>query len=137
MATELTPREIEVMTLLMDGHSKARIANELAVSVLTVESHVSKIYRKSGAQVRVDVARWAIENGIDLAKAGLLSAREIELLKLVAAGRNRQQIAEMLRITFEMVNADLARICFKIGVRSRDEAVQWAIDNRIVRPDEF
>ncbi|MGE3074577.1 MAG: response regulator transcription factor [Dehalococcoidia bacterium] len=59
------------------------------------------------------------------------------MLKLVGAGRNRQQIADALNLTLEMVNSALTNLCFKIGAHNRDEAVRWAIEHGIVPPEEF
>ena len=42
----LSPRELEVLQLLANGHSNGDIAEELFVSLSTVKSHVSNIYSK-------------------------------------------------------------------------------------------
>ena len=51
----LTPREREVLGHLAGGRSRAEIASLLHVSIETVHSHVTKIYRKLGARGRADV----------------------------------------------------------------------------------
>jgi DNA-binding CsgD family transcriptional regulator len=137
MAAELTSREIEVLKLVAGGLPNAQIAAELVVSVLTVQRHVANIYQKIGAESRSDLSLWAVENDVVPATAALLTPREIDLLRLISAGRNRQQIAETLAITIEVVNSALANLCFKIGARNRDEAVRWATENGIVPADEF
>ncbi len=43
-----TPRELEVLRLVAAGASNAEIADELVLSVRTVERHVSNIYLKVG-----------------------------------------------------------------------------------------
>jgi DNA-binding NarL/FixJ family response regulator len=48
----LTPREHEVLTMLADGETNARIAQRLVVTEDTVKSHVKHILRKLGAQNR-------------------------------------------------------------------------------------
>lgn len=55
---ELTPREIEVMTLLLNGISYKEIANELFISVATVKTHINKIYKKTGAKTRHELSTW-------------------------------------------------------------------------------
>lgn len=43
---ELTPTELRVARLAAQGHSNRRIAQELALSVRTVETHLARCYRK-------------------------------------------------------------------------------------------
>ena len=51
-STPLTPREKEVLRLVLGHRSNAEIAQELFVGVRTVKAHVSSILRKSGAKNR-------------------------------------------------------------------------------------
>jgi DNA-binding NarL/FixJ family response regulator len=51
-AAPLTPREADVLELLQGGHSNAEIAAALHVSVETVRTHASNIYRKLGVRSR-------------------------------------------------------------------------------------
>src|SRR5262249_43065139 len=48
----LSPRELEVLRLLADGHSNQEIANALSLSTRTVERHLSNAYGKIGAPSR-------------------------------------------------------------------------------------
>ena len=60
----LTPRELEVLMLLVEGNSNARIADQLVVSVAAVKFHVSSILSKLGAANRTEAAALARELGI-------------------------------------------------------------------------
>jgi len=60
----LTARQIDVLRLLVQGHSNAQIARELVVSVRTVDSHVAAVLGKLGARDRHDAAARAAELGI-------------------------------------------------------------------------
>ncbi len=51
----LSTREKEVLGLLLKRYSNAEIAGELYVGVRTVKSHMSSIFRKSGAKSRREV----------------------------------------------------------------------------------
>jgi LuxR family maltose regulon positive regulatory protein len=42
----LTPREVEILRLVVAGHSNQAIAEQLFISIWTVKSHLTKIYRK-------------------------------------------------------------------------------------------
>jgi DNA-binding CsgD family transcriptional regulator len=51
---QLTPRERDVLTLMLKGHANAAIAERLAVTRSTVKSHVRSILRKLGAVNRAE-----------------------------------------------------------------------------------
>ncbi|WP_212754500.1 FHA domain-containing protein [Nakamurella aerolata] len=60
-----------------------------------------------------------------------LSARELEVLRLVAAGDSDQQIADALFISVKTVHSHLDRIRDKTGCRRRQQLLRFAIDNGI------
>jgi serine/threonine-protein kinase PknK len=60
----LTEREREVVTLIAGGLSNGEIAAELVLSKRTVEHHMANILSKLGFKNRVQIVRWAIENGL-------------------------------------------------------------------------
>lgn len=56
----LTPREREVMVLLIQGLSNREISKALAISENTIKNHVAAILAKTGAQSRLDAVTMAI-----------------------------------------------------------------------------
>jgi DNA-binding NarL/FixJ family response regulator len=60
----LTPRELQVLTLIAEAHSSKEIANELVISVKTVERHRQNILDKLGMSDRVELTRYAIRRGL-------------------------------------------------------------------------
>ncbi len=60
----LTAREVEVLRLLAGGRTNGEIAEELVVSVRTVERHVANIYAKIGARGRVNATAYALTRGL-------------------------------------------------------------------------
>ena len=60
----LTPREREVLQLIAEGYTNQGIANELYISVKTVEAHKAHIMSKLHARNRTDLIRYAIRKGI-------------------------------------------------------------------------
>jgi len=65
----LTPRESEVLILLLEGRSNKEIATELVVAVKTVEFHVSRIFSKLGVRSRIAAISSATEVVQQLANA--------------------------------------------------------------------
>jgi two-component system response regulator NreC len=61
----LTPREIEVLRLVVQGYTNRQIAEVLTLSVRTVEGHRSNLTDKLGLHSRVELARYAREHGLN------------------------------------------------------------------------
>jgi len=61
-----------------------------------------------------------------------LTAREVDVLRLVAQGMTDAQVAEQLVISPRTVNTHLTSIYGKIGVSSRSEATRYALEQRLV-----
>ena len=60
----LTPREIDVLELLVEGFSNKAIAARLEISDQTVKFHVASICGKLGAANRTDAVRRAVRRGL-------------------------------------------------------------------------
>lgn len=66
-ATRLTPRETEVLHLLAGGESNQDIAQDLGLSVRTVERHTANLYAKIGVEgsaARAAAANYAFRHGL-------------------------------------------------------------------------
>ena len=61
-----------------------------------------------------------------------LTAREVEVLRLVASGLTDAQVAEQLVISPRTVSTHLTSIYGKIGVSSRSAATRYAIEHHLV-----
>jgi DNA-binding NarL/FixJ family response regulator len=60
----LSPRELEVLALLVEGHTNPAIAKELFISARTVENHIAHIFTKLGVSTRTAAVAIAISEGI-------------------------------------------------------------------------
>lgn len=61
---KLTPREQEVLTLIVEGYSNKKIGDIFSISVRTVEHHRLSAMRKLGTSNTVDLIKRAIKSGL-------------------------------------------------------------------------
>jgi DNA-binding NarL/FixJ family response regulator len=64
LSIPLSPREVEVLELLVRGQSNQQIARELSISLSTVKNHVHRIITKLGVSDRVQAAILAIDHDL-------------------------------------------------------------------------
>ena len=62
--SELTPREREVLALLIRGLSNPEICSQLVISEATAKTHVAKVLQKVGVRDRLQVVIFAYESGL-------------------------------------------------------------------------
>jgi DNA-binding NarL/FixJ family response regulator len=99
------------------------------------------------AEMELDAAGWVLrqlEAAPDLARvealtrksaagaAGGLTARELQVLRLVAAGRTNRQIAADLFVSERTVDRHVSNILTKLGVSSRAAATAYAYQHQLI-----
>jgi len=60
----LTPRELEVVKLIAEGHTSEEMAEMLFISKKTVDRHRANVLDKLGMRNRVELTRYAIRTGL-------------------------------------------------------------------------
>jgi DNA-binding NarL/FixJ family response regulator len=60
----LTARELQVLKLIAEAHTSKEIAQELHISVKTVERHRANMLEKLAMSDRVELTRYAIRRGL-------------------------------------------------------------------------
>jgi two-component system, NarL family, response regulator NreC len=61
---DLTEREVDILRLIALGHTNTEIAEQLFLSVRTVESHRARVQQKTGLTTRAELVRYALDNDI-------------------------------------------------------------------------
>ena len=62
----LTDREHEIVGLIVEAAGNKEIADRLRISEKTVKNHLTNIYDKLGVSGRLELAVFAIDNGLHL-----------------------------------------------------------------------
>lgn len=75
----LTPREVQVVSLITQGHDNSSIASETCVSINSIKSYIRTAYQKMGVSSRSQAVLWGVRHGLldDQAPAAWRSPREL------------------------------------------------------------
>jgi DNA-binding CsgD family transcriptional regulator len=61
---DLTPREHDVLVLLVKGHTDREIADVLYISPRTAQGHVARLFDKLGVNTRTAAVAAALQTGL-------------------------------------------------------------------------
>ena len=112
------------------GLADATKAERPAVARVEAQAALSG-FEAAGASRKADVARALLRelgdrSHVGRKAAGMLTDREVEILRLVARGLTNAEIAERLFISVKTAGNHVSNILSKIGARSRTEAAAFA-----------
>jgi len=96
--------------LILEGDSGLPYVGDMELAAAAIESHVSRLPAP---------AAWP--DG--------LSVREVQVLRLVAAGRSNRDIGEELFLSLRTVERHITNVYRKVGVRNRSEATAYVINH--------
>ena len=71
--SDLTPREISILQLIVAGYSNKKIAVKFNLAEKTVEFHLTHIYLKIGVRSRLMAGLWAVQHGMEIKSSEILS----------------------------------------------------------------
>jgi DNA-binding CsgD family transcriptional regulator len=86
-----------------------------------------------GALARIPTARQPSARGLAKDRYGGLTARECEVVRLIARGLSNREIAETLVISERTVEAHTSHIRGKLGLTSRIQVAAWAVERGLVQ----
>jgi DNA-binding CsgD family transcriptional regulator len=117
-------------TLLQSGSAHDRIQ---AAALLNEAEQAAAALGLAGLRRRITEFRRRCAGRL-VRKPGGLTARELEVLQLLVAGRTNKEIAQALFISVHTVNVHVARVLHKTGTSNRTEAAAFAARQQLVEP---
>ena len=116
--------DVQVMRALKAGARAYILKGDLAGELLETIRAVHGGQRRIAQEIAADLAEHAGESG--------LTEREMEVLRLIAAGNANKEIAARLSITEETVKSRVSTILSKLGASDRTHAVTTALKRGII-----
>ena len=107
---------------------KGAASADLIAALRAVANNQHYVHPVVAAGVVVDSLRW-------LRQADRLSPREIEVLRLVTAGRTAVETGRALGISAHTVSRHLANMASKVGVRGRVALTRYAVEHHLVHDE--
>lgn len=123
VAQQLAARMPRAELVVLPGEAPSPFAGD-------IDGGVDVIARFLGVADTPDVP--GVAPAAEASGEGSLTARETEVLRLIAQGRANKEIAAALGLSIHTVERHLTNLYPKIGSRSRTEAAAYAIKHRIV-----
>jgi DNA-binding NarL/FixJ family response regulator len=100
-------------------------------SVHQLVSMVRSVADREGIPSTAEVSEFPSE---DIGgRKRVLTAREREVLKLLAEGRTVRSVASILGLSVKTVDAHKFNLMRKLGIHNKAELVMWAIQKRVVK----
>ena len=123
---KITPRDQQVLRLLVQGCSNKEIASYLSISPRTVKQHLRTLFLRAGIKegrkrVKLATAMFIKETGATMQPRDRLTSKEVQVAILVWQDLTNKDIARVL-LTSEQVVKNYLRTAFdKLGVWTRLE----------------
>lgn len=133
-AREIRARLPETAVLLLSMHDDERYMSD------AFEAGAGGYVLKSQADTDlVDAVRALARGESFLSPAGspesdALTARELQVVKLIAEAHTNRQIADVLSVSEKTVESHRANVLSKLGMRDRVELVRYAIRRGLIEP---
>lgn len=116
--------DAQILSALKAGAQAYLLKSALRRELLDTIRDVHKGQRRIPAEVAVRLAEHAADD--------LLTSREMEVLRLIAAGKANKLVASDLSITEETVKGHVKNILSKLGASDRTHAVTIALKRGII-----
>lgn len=133
-AREIRARLPETAVLLLSMHDDERYMSD------AFEAGAGGYVLKSQADTDLVDAVRALARGesflspVASPEADALTARELQVVKLIAEAHTNRQIADVLSVSEKTVESHRANVLSKLGMRDRVELVRYAIRRGLIEP---
>jgi two-component system, NarL family, response regulator LiaR len=140
---ELPEVEVIALTSVLEDTSVTGAVRAGAIGYLLKDTDVEELHRavRGAAEGRVQLAPEAAARLMREVRApespDSLTARETEILMLIARGKANKQIASELYLSEKTVKAHVSSILMKLGVQSRTQAALHAVKTGLVSIEEL
>ncbi len=140
---EMPDTEVVALTSVLEYASVTRAIKAGAIGYLLKNTEADELCKaiRAGAAGKVQLAPEAAARLISEVRAPAspeaLTERETEVLKLIARGKANKEIAGELFIDETTVKSHVHSILSKLNVRSRTQAVLYAVRLGLVAPEEL
>ena len=133
-------RDIEVVALTSFGEdSRVHAALEAgAAGYLLKDADADEVSAAIRAAYRGElhldpaIARRLMAGALPEGSAAAMTARELEVLRLIGAGKANKEIASSLAISERTARTHVSNILRKLGLHSRTQAALWAVREGLV-----
>jgi DNA-binding CsgD family transcriptional regulator len=96
------------------------------------EDHQRKYIESLEKSIRELNANSPADSKQKVSKNGSITARELEILRLIARGFSNKEIAGILNISLDTVKTHIRNIFFKLDVKDRTRAAVWASSHNLI-----
>jgi DNA-binding NarL/FixJ family response regulator len=107
-------------------------AAELAAAVRLAHAGIAQFGAQAAARLAAAIARQSQPAAPQQGQPGELTAREADVLRLVACGATNREIASRLFLSEGTVKNHLSRILTRLGLRDRTQAAIYAHDHGLL-----
>jgi DNA-binding NarL/FixJ family response regulator len=131
---KVSPRELQVLNLLVQGCSNKEIGGQLNIALRTVKQHLRMLFLRAGIRQgdkRVKLARYAREDqAAVMPLCEGLSPRENQISILVWEGLTNREIGKIVGTSEQVIKNHLRNAFDKLGVWTRLELAMYVADHR-------
>jgi two-component system response regulator NreC len=126
------------LTLQDDDYSLAESADDASCAVRRTSAAelvgmVRRVFSGEHGTVREMPRRWHDADDEPIPRKRILTAREREVVKLLAEGRTVRSVASVLGVSAKTVDAHKFNLMRKLGIHNKAELVMWAIQKKVVK----
>lgn len=131
---QLSPGQRVVLEGLASGLTVKELAFKTGLTMKSVDSHKYRLMQRLGLHNRIELTRYAIENGIvpvmeldDAPEPSQLTDRQREVIALTGAGLSVREMAKLLQISTRAADAHKHKAMFRLDLHDAVRVVHYCV----------